>query len=486
MDWKMSSFSSYQKENKMAIIRLKKLLSKKEVLSILNEIIQAIDTPISIQDAEGKLLIDNERTEGLGKYPVELAGEVIGWVIGDDKASPVASLLSHLAKNELEKKTLASETLNKYKEVNLIYNIAGKITACLDLKEVAKLVIDEARRLIAANSGSVMLLNKDTGKFEVLSAFGQKYEPKAPIEMGHGIAGNVVLTGKGEIINEVGSDPRFVKGNNRVNSLICAPLQIHEQAIGVINISSEEPFNYTAADLKLFMTLAAQAASAIENAILHENKLKQERIKSHLERYVNSQLVEAILNEQSDISLAPAKMDITILFSDIRNFTSKCEELEPEKIVEYLNVYFTHMVEVIFSHGGTVNKFVGDMIVAMFGAPSRLVDSERRAIETAIEMQKRIKQIPVPWIRDNFMTGIGISSGEVVVGNVGSPQHMDYTAIGDQVNIASRLQSMAKGEQILVSRRIYDITKDVFEFKEVGWVKVKGKKEAIEIFEVVY
>jgi class 3 adenylate cyclase len=470
----------------MAKISLKKLLSKKEVSSILSNLLKAIDTPIIIQDAEGKLLIENDKTKVLGKYPVELSNEIFGWVIGDEKAFTIASLLSHWLKNELEKKTLARETLDKYKEVNLIYNISERITACLDLKEVAELVIDEARKLISADSGSLMLLNKETGKFEVIAAFGQKYATKAPIEMGQGIAGNVVLTGRGEIINEVSSDPRFVKGNNRVNSLICVPLQIHEQAIGVINISSEEPVNYTAADLKLFMVLASQAAAAIENAILHENKLKQERIKSHLERYVNSQLVEAILNERGDISLAPAKMDITILFSDIRNFTSKCEELEPEKIVEYLNEYFTYMVDVIFSHGGTVNKFVGDMIVAMFGAPSRLVDSERCAIETAIEMQNRIKQIPVPWIRQNFITGIGISSGEVVVGNVGSPQHMDYTAIGDKVNIASRLQSIAKGEQILVSRSIYDVTKHLFEFKEIGSVKLKGKKEAIEVFEVVY
>jgi putative methionine-R-sulfoxide reductase with GAF domain len=354
----------------MAKISLKRLLAKKEVSSILNDLLKVIDTPITIQDIDGKLFIDidNDTIQPLEKYPVELASEVIGWVIGGEKASFVASLLSHLLKNELEKKTLARETLDKYKELNLIYNISERITACLDLKEVAKLVIDEARKLIAADSGSLMLLNKETKKFEVIAAFGQKYTTKAPIEMGQGIAGNVVLTGRGEIINEVGSDPRFVKGNNRINSLICVPLQIHEQAIGVINISSEEPFNYTAADLKLFTALASQAASAIENAILHENKLKQERIKSNLERYVNSQLVEAILNEQSDISLAPAKMDITILFSDIRGFTSKCEELEPEKIVEYLNEYFTHMVEVIFSHGGTVNKFVGDMIVAMFTA----------------------------------------------------------------------------------------------------------------------
>src|SRR4028118_992784 len=191
----------------MAKISLKRLLAKKEVSSILNDLLKVIDTPITIQDIDGKLFIDididNDRIQPLEKYPVELAGEVIGWVIGGEKASFVASLLSHLLKNELEKKTLARETLDKYKELNLIYNISERITACLDLKEVAKLVIDEARKLIAADSGSLMLLNKETKKFEVIAAFGQEYDTKAPIEMGQGIAGNVVLTGRGEIINEV-------------------------------------------------------------------------------------------------------------------------------------------------------------------------------------------------------------------------------------------------------------------------------------------
>src|SRR4028119_1590027 len=169
----------------MAKISLKRLLAKKEVSSILNDLLKVIDTPITIQDIDGKLFIDidNDTIQPLEKYPVELAGEVIGWVIGGEKASFVASLLSHLLKNELEKKTLARETLDKYKELNLIYNISERITACLDLKEVAKLVIDEARRLISADSGSLMLLNKETGKFEVIAAFGQKNETKAPIEV---------------------------------------------------------------------------------------------------------------------------------------------------------------------------------------------------------------------------------------------------------------------------------------------------------------
>ncbi|MBE9185403.1 adenylate/guanylate cyclase domain-containing protein [Microcoleus sp. LEGE 07076] len=196
--------------------------------------------------------------------------------------------------------------------------------------------------------------------------------------------------------------------------------------------------------------------------------------------------VRAVIDAKEDIYLNPTKRNLTVLFSDIRNFTTKCEKLPAEKIVMYLNEYFTEMVEVIFSHEGTVNKFVGDMIVAMFGAPSEVADREKKAIETAIDMQRRIRGMSVGWIADNFLTGIGISSGEVVVGNIGSPQHMDYTAIGDEVNIASRLQSMAQGGQILVSDRVYSATKDMFEFRKIGCVIVKGKKKSVETFEVIY
>ena len=467
-------------------ISLKRLINNKEVLSIINDISNVIKMPLCIQDAEGRVLLGHDSTNSLNKYPIQLDSQVIGWVIGLENASIVASLLTHLANQELEKKNLAYETLDKYKEINLLYNISGKLSACLDVKEIAQLVIDEATRLIQATSASAMLLNEKTGRLEISAAVGKACNSQLTLLPNEGIAGKVFSTEMAEIVNEVDSDPRFVPTANKVKSLICAPLKTQNSVMGVLNISTEEPINYTAQDLKLLTALASQAASAIENALLHENKLKEERIKTNLERYVSAQLVEAILEAKSDISLAPAKRNITILFSDIRNFTTKCEELAPEAIVEYLNEYFTHMVDVIFKHGGTVNKFVGDMIVAMFGAPSKLVNSEQRAIETAIEMQNRIKEIPVPWIRQNFITGIGISCGEVVVGNVGSPQHMDYTAIGDKVNIASRLQSIAKGEQILVNRRIYEETQNLFEFKEIGLVKVKGKKQPIEVFEVVY
>jgi class 3 adenylate cyclase len=467
-------------------ISLKRLVYKKEVTAIINDISDVMKMPLCIQDAEGRLVLGHVSNDSLNTYPIKLGEQVIGWVIGLENTAIVASLITYLANQEFEKKTLARETLDRYKEINLLYNISGKLSTCLDFNAVAKLVINEATKLIQADSASAMLLDEKTGNLEIIAALGKAHDPQLILRPGVGIAGSVFQTGRAEILNDVESDPRFVLSANPIRSLICAPLKTQNVVMGVLNISSGEPINYTAQDLKLAIALASQGASAIENALLHADKLRQERIKSNLERYLSTQLVEAILEAKEDISLAPAKRDITLLFSDIRDFTTKCEELAPEAIVEYLNEYFTHMVEVIFSRGGTVNKFVGDMIVAMFGAPSRLVDSEKRAIETAIEMQKRIKTISVPWIRKNFITGIGIGGGEVVVGNVGSPQHMDYTAIGDKVNIASRLQSIAKGEQILVSRKIYEATQNLFEFKEVGFVHVKGKKKPIEVFEVIY
>ncbi len=201
---------------------------------------------------------------------------------------------------------------------------------------------------------------------------------------------------------------------------------------------------------------------------------------------ISPQVAQAVINDAGQVSLSTSKRRIAMLFSDIRNFTTKCEELEPEQLVAYLNDYFTQMVDVIFTNQGTVNKFVGDMIVAMFGAPSVIADREYWAITAAINMQKRIKELPIDWIRENFITGIGISSGDVIVGNIGSPQHMDYTAIGDEMNIASRLQGLAQGGQILVTRGVYDATKASFQFREFGTLPIKGKKNLVEIFEVIY
>ena len=470
----------------MTTVKLKKILSNQETRGIISQFTCLIETPVGIEDLDGSVVL-GERNGG-SRHPIEFADETLGWVIGDEKAAQVAALIASFAVKEQERRALAQETLDRYREISLIYNFIGKLALCLNLNEVTRLVIEETRNNIKSTSASVMLLNERTRNLEIHAASGKEYSPKTTLKpgVGIGIAGSVFFSGKAEIVNNVASDARYVKGANRVGSLMCAPLKTRDKVIGVINVSSEEAVVYTAANLRLLNMLTAQAALVIENALFHENKLKEERVKSNLERYVAPQVVKAIMESKANIVFTPEKRRITVLFSDIRSFTTTCEKQPPEKIVEYLNEYFTHMVDEIFKHGGTLNKFVGDMIVALFGAPAQLEGSEKRAIETAIGMQQRLKTIPLAWIQNNFHTGIGINAGEVVVGNIGSPHHMDYTAIGDEMNIGSRLQSLAKSGQILVSRSVYDVTKDAFQFKEMGSVQVKGKDKSVEVFEVVY
>ncbi|MGI0487759.1 adenylate/guanylate cyclase domain-containing protein [Pantanalinema rosaneae CENA516] len=469
-------------------ISLKRLLAKKEIAAILQQLITGLAgqgqsaLPFAISDAEGTVLM-GITGDYSHHYGITVEGQCFGWVMGSQEMSAIASLLSYLAAKELEKKQLAQETLDRYKEVTLLYNLSEKMTANLQLQAVAQLVLAEASKLIVGNSGAVIFFDPETSEAMQLARFGTTF----CLQPEQGIIGTIFATGNGEIVNQVAEDPRRIAAEQAFYSLVCAPLKSHNRTIGVIIIASSDlPINYTAADLKRLNAVASQAAAAIENALLHENKLREERIKSNLERYVPARLVQAILQSNGEISLAPVRKEISVLFSDIRNFTSQCEELEPEMVVGYLNEYFTHMVDVIFHHQGTVNKFVGDMIVALFGAPSLVADNQACAIESAIAMQRRIQTIPIPWIRENFRTGIGISSGKVIVGNIGSPQHMDYTAIGDEVNTASRLQSLAQGGQILVTRSVYEATCDRFQFKNSGSINVKGKKNAIEVFEVIY
>jgi len=481
-------------------ISLKKLITKGDALHHLRALIAGTKKAISIEDVGGKVLVSDladvayspsgQTHAPILRTPVILDKEVIGWVCGEGKVAAVADFISYLAQREIERKTLACELLDKYREINFLYSFAEKMSTCLDAKEVARIVLAEISLLISLTSASVMLYNEQADLLEVVVGMGDSAESKLSMRSTEGIAGHIFASGKPEIVNNVSADLRYKPHSLQVHSLICAPLMTKNRTIGVINISNTRDVNYTSQDLKLFCVLTIQAASAIENALLHENKQRQLQIKNNLGRYLSPQVVEAVINANEEVSLNTSKRRITMLFSDIRSFSTKCEELSPEEIVSYLNEYFTHLVLVIFKHQGTVNKFVGDMIVAMFGAPSDLENQELCAIMAAISMQRCLNTMPTPWIRENFHTGIGISSGESIVGNIGSSEHMDYTAIGDEVNVASRLQELAKGGQILITRSVFDAVSPIgntsFSFKEFGTLKVKGKKNMVEIFEVIY
>lgn len=258
----------------MTEVNLKRLLKKSRVA--IEPLLNTFHLTIQIEDIEGTVLLGESNPEQTGRYPILLSSNTIGWVAGGAQGELIAQLFSYLAERELEMKTLAHEALEKYREINLLYNLSEKLNASLDVKVVAQTVLSEVRKLIPATRATILLLNLKTGEFEPDSTFSDpehNFTVAYLMQVRQGIAGTVLQTGKGEIINDVTTDHRYRSGSQQLSSLICVPLKTEKGAIGVLNVSSQTQVNYTAQHLKLLNTLASQASQAIENACIHQQQI---------------------------------------------------------------------------------------------------------------------------------------------------------------------------------------------------------------------
>jgi len=213
------------------------------------------------------------------------------------------------------------------------------------------------------------------------------------------------------------------------------------------------------------------------------------KVKNTFKRYVSKQVVDNLLDDETNLNLGGENREVTILFTDIRGFTSMAEKMKPEKVVLTLNEYFSEMIDIVFKHNGTLDKIIGDELMIVFGAPLSSDDDTERALNTAIEMQNKIEDLnKVRKKRKEppILVGAGINKGQVVSGNIGSRDMMDYTVVGDTVNLGSRLCSAASAGEIIVSGRVKNSTEQLFSFKELKPIRVKGKKDKIDVYQVKY
>ena len=209
------------------------------------------------------------------------------------------------------------------------------------------------------------------------------------------------------------------------------------------------------------------------------------KVKNTFKRYVSKQVVDELLDDDAKLNLGGEEREVTILFSDIRGFTSMSENMSPENVVSTLNEYFSDMIDIVFKYNGTLDKIIGDELMIVYGAPISAEDDTQRAVATAVEMQKQIirlnkkrrkrKEIPIS-------AGIGINRGIVVSGNIGSRDMMDYTVIGDTVNLGARLCSAAGAGEILVSSTVWKETPKHYSYKKLEPIKVKGKKNKVSVY----
>src|SRR5205814_975767 len=266
-----------------------------------------------------------------------------------------------------------------------------------------------------------------------------------------------------------------------VRSTICAPLFTESGVHGALYADRLDPFSaFKPDDLELISAVAAQTAIAVENVRAHERLAKEEVARANYSRFLPEYVVKQMLEHPDSFKLGGVLQTITILFADIRGFTRISEHAPPEKIVQLLNRYFSAMTDIIFAHGGTLDKYLGDGLMALFGAPTVTPKDAANAIAAAVAMQRRMLSINDELRAEGFPEigiGIGLHTGEVIVGYIGSERRSEYTAIGDAVNTSSRLESNAKAGEILVSEVTANAARSRYQLAPRDPINVKNREQ---------
>ncbi len=282
-----------------------------------------------------------------------------------------------------------------------------------------------------------------------------------------------------DILSLLGEDEK--EDLRKLESVALVPLVSKNGVVGILTLGeriNQKP--YTEKVLDSVNILCNQMVIAVENS-------KLSNLRYAFSRYVSHQLVDGILSDPEEIKLGGERRKVTILFADIRGFTSMSEKMNPEDVVNLLNTYMSGMTDIVFKYEGTLDKYIGDCLMAVFGAPiSHYNDTERAAV-AAIDMLKYVRETNAKRKKAGFQEveiGIGINTGHVISGNMGSVDRMDYTVIGDVVNTAARLEGIAGKGQILITSDMYEEIKYVVEAEFIDTITVKGKEKPVDVYQV--
>jgi len=274
-----------------------------------------------------------------------------------------------------------------------------------------------------------------------------------------------------------------------MESALCAPLLGSQgRVLGIIYLDSLGPGHaFSEEDLEFFTAFAGMAAVAIENGQLVDRMRREAVVLSNFQRYFAPDLARQIAGQEGEIQLGGAKRPAVVLFSDIRGFTSLSERMSPDEIATLLTDYFTEMVEIVFLHGGTLDKFMGDALMALWGAPLAHDDDADRAVRAAIAMQQVLERLNEVWRlqgRPVLSVGIGINAGEVFAGNIGSARRLEYTVIGDAVNTAARLCAEAGPGEILIAEPLYASLRRPPPVSALTPVPLRGKARPVPVYRI--
>jgi adenylate cyclase len=378
-----------------------------------------------------------------------------------------------------------------HKKLLTLYEVGNIVNSVLELKTLLNIIMAMAIKVMQANRG-FLLLKDPAGKLEPVATHALT-PTEAQARYSQTIVDTVLHERVPVLVLDATHDVRFANRESLkslpLSSVICVPIWERENIAGVIYVDKAEGTStFNEEDMYFLSAFANQAAVAITNAKLFDDVRREERLRTSLQRYLSPNLVEEMVGRGGDgLSLGGEKRKISVLFCDIRGFTALTEKEPVETIVGLLNEYFSAMSEVIFANNGTLDKFIGDAIMAVYGAPLEQPDGAFKCVKTAVEMRERLAWLNEKWKSEKkpqIQVGYGINTGEAIVGNIGSSRRMEYTAIGDMVNVAARVEGETDGNQIFITQETLKELGDRVDAKKLPVVKLKGKSSKVQIYEV--
>ena len=428
-------------------------------------------------------------------------------IIGQ-QTTEIAELRSSNQELDQRVKAAGDELDRRLAESQALSQVAAAISSVMEVQPRLEMIMGKSKEVMYAEASSLMLLDEETQELVFNVATGEKGAAIKEIRLplGVGIAGWVAQNRVPLLIPDAYEDPRFnreadKRSGFRTRSIVCVPLMIQERNLGVVQVlnpTNKESFQED--DLRTFTSFADNAAIAIENARLYEEiKQKAEELREALERerwltlqrdklgkYVPKSVVQEIERDREQaLALATKSIECTILFSDIKGFTRFTEANPANKMVEMLNQYHSEMNDVIDRHEGILDKFMGDGIMVVFLQEGEEDNHALRAVRCGIEMQEEVGRMDVDWVAQGLgylSIRVGVNTGEVISGSIGASTRMDYTVVGDTVNVASRLESNGKPGGVLFSASAYEKIKDVVQAEELEPIFVKNRVEPVKVY----
>ena len=378
------------------------------------------------------------------------------------------------------------------KKLELLLEISKELSKQQELDRLLDKVVEFTFQVMNVDRVSILLLEPGTGELVPRISRGRTAQSSASKHVPQSIARKVVDDRVAILSDNTAADERF-KGKSiliqSVRSAMCTPLMGTDQKVlGILYVDNlTATHSFSDDDLKFLIAFGSLAAVAIENSQRSERLRREALVLSNFQRYFSPNIAQVIAQQQDAGRLPSEKRPVVIFFSDIRGFTPMSETMSPDDIATLLTEYFTEMVELVFEHGGTLDKFMGDAIMALWGAPIAHEDDAQRAIACAVDQLAALEKLNERWKeqgRPELRIGIGINFGEVFAGNVGSDRRLEYTVIGDAVNTASRLCSNAGPNEILMSQTFYEQLKQPPKVELLEPIQVKGKAKKLPVYRV--